>query len=524
MKPIIIDMKDMSDSTEVYDSKPNRFMVYTIYVVLLLFIVALIWMCFFKVDIVVKSNGIFKGSNALYEVSNLTTGRVKENLVLNGQYVNKGDVLYLLDIDDLSDAILRYQDELKTLNDRLEILSAYEKSLEGDVKELEACSNNQYYHEFVNRRDLLYANMNMNINETNEQIAVYQGSIDSISETIAKYNEKVKKLTIVKQCVSSQENTFDSTDSYYYSMVNSYLASYSYTLMQYDNQINECQRQIDSYGEQIKKFEEQDANNESVEMESLRKQRGILIESMESIKKEKTQALLNLELQQISAIEQQISSYNDTIISLESNLVSAKLQMELLNDKDGKTKEAIVILTEKGNIAAEILNCKERAEECETYLRSYEVQKEKSTIRANATGYYYAAQHIKPGTYIQEGTTLGTIYPEQESRYYAEIYVENSNIGKVKEGQRVKFEISAYPSSEYGYFTGVVENISKDISIDSQNGYAYYLVQVSCDNMIVKNADGDEASLVNGMACEAKIIIDEKNVLTYLLEKIDLLD
>ena len=34
MKPIIIDMKDMSDSTEVYDSKPNRFMIYTIYAIL----------------------------------------------------------------------------------------------------------------------------------------------------------------------------------------------------------------------------------------------------------------------------------------------------------------------------------------------------------------------------------------------------------------------------------------------------------------------------------------------------------
>ena len=25
MKPIIVDLKDISDSTEVYDSKPNRF-------------------------------------------------------------------------------------------------------------------------------------------------------------------------------------------------------------------------------------------------------------------------------------------------------------------------------------------------------------------------------------------------------------------------------------------------------------------------------------------------------------------
>ena len=34
MKPIIVDLKDISDSTEVYDSKPNRFVPYTIYIIL----------------------------------------------------------------------------------------------------------------------------------------------------------------------------------------------------------------------------------------------------------------------------------------------------------------------------------------------------------------------------------------------------------------------------------------------------------------------------------------------------------
>ena len=69
-----------------------------------------------------------------------------------------------------------------------------------------------------------------------------------------------------------------------------------------------------------------------------------------------------------------------------------------------------------------------------------------------------------------------------------------------------------------------MENIAKDISVDQSRGYAYYLVRVKCDNMTLKGKDGEEATLMNGMACQAKIVVDEKNVLTYLLEKIDLLD
>ena len=42
--------------------------------------------------------------------------------------------------------------------------------------------------------------------------------------------------------------------------------------------------------------------------------------------------------------------------------------------------------------------------------------------------------------------------------------------------------------------------------------------------MTLKGKDRKEVKLMNGMACHAKIVIDEKKVLSYLLEKIDLLN
>lgn len=552
MKPIIVDMKDMSDSTEVYESKPNRFLVYTIYLILMILVVAVLWMALSKMDIVVKSNGIFKGSNAVYEISSGVTGSVKETYIENGQYVKEGDVLYVLSIDELSDTILRYQNELEAAKARLEILSAYEKSLDGHKTELEALSDNAYYDEFINRRELLYANVNLSESDTAGQVTLYQGNVDSITGTIAKYNEKIGKLNAVKQCIIARNNTFDASEGIYYSMVSSYLASCNYTSLQYDNQINEYQRQIDEYEEQIKKAETEaskedqpatgdetvsgnDIANENevnttqsagvtVDVNELKKQRDDLISARDSVTKEKTQALMNLELQQITTIEQQISGYSDTILSLETNLTSAKLQLNAVNGVDNEAKETVAILTEKGNIAAEILTYEDKVKECETYLKSYDIQNDNCIVKANVSGYFYISQEVKTGSFVQEGTAIGTIYPEAESKYYAEIYVENTDIAKIKEGQEVKFEIAAYPSSEYGYFEGTVENIAKDISADQSTGNAYYLVRVKCENMTLKGKDGEEATLMNGMACQAKIVVDEKKVLTYLLEKIDLLD
>ena len=266
MKPIIVDMKDMSDSTEVYESKPNRFLVYTIYLIFIILIVAVLWMALFKMDIVVKSNGIFKGSTAVYEISSGVTGSVKESPIENGQYVSEGEIICVLSIDELSDTILRYQNELEAAKARLAILSAYEKSLDGDKTELIALSNNAYYDEFVNRRELLFANVNLSEIDTTGQVTLYQGNVDSISGTIAKYNEKIEKLNAVKQCIIARNNTFDSGEGIYCSMVSSYLASYNYTSLQYDDQINEYQRQIDEYEEQIKKAESEVSKEDESEV------------------------------------------------------------------------------------------------------------------------------------------------------------------------------------------------------------------------------------------------------------------
>lgn len=255
MRPIIVDMKDMSDSTEVYQSKPNRFLIYTIYLILIILVAAVLWMSVSKMDIVTKSNGTFKGSSAVYEISSGVAGSVRETHIEDGQYVKEGDVLYVLTIDELSDTILRYQNELDDARARLEILSAYEKSLGGNKTKLEALADNPYYKEFVNRRKLLYANVNLNESDTAGQTVLYQENMDSISETIEKYNKKIEKLNAAKQCIVARNNIFDASESIYYSMVSSYLASYNYTALQFDNQINEYQMQIDEYDEQIKNME-----------------------------------------------------------------------------------------------------------------------------------------------------------------------------------------------------------------------------------------------------------------------------
>lgn len=245
---------------------------------------------------------------------------------------------------------------------------------------------------------------------------------------------------------------------------------------------------------------------------------------IKTYQKERKKTLKNLELQQIAAIEQQIETSNTTILSLQSNLDSAQAQVEALNGTDSEINENITILTEKENVASELLTYENKKTECENNLKTFDLQNGKCTVKASVSGYISQNMEIKQGSYVQEGTTICRILPETSSGYYAEVYVGNADIAKTRNGQKVKFEIAAYPSAEYGYFTGVVDFISKDIKVDESSGSAYYLVKVKCEQATVTNKEGKTGSIMNGMACQAKVVVDEENVLEYLLKKIELLD
>ena len=154
MKPIIVDLKDISDSTEVYDSKPNRFVPYTIYIICAILAIALIWMYLFRMDIVVKADSVFRGDDDSTAVSCAVTGKITKMSVKDGQYVSEGDELYEVDIENLGSTIEDYKSKLDSVQQRLDMLNAYQKSLDGDNSEFDAMSDNQYYSEFKDRKEL----------------------------------------------------------------------------------------------------------------------------------------------------------------------------------------------------------------------------------------------------------------------------------------------------------------------------------------------------------------------------------
>jgi len=60
MKPIILNINEMSESVEAYEAKPKKAVIYTIYTLFALLLVAVVWAYFFKIEISVDSDGLIK--------------------------------------------------------------------------------------------------------------------------------------------------------------------------------------------------------------------------------------------------------------------------------------------------------------------------------------------------------------------------------------------------------------------------------------------------------------------------------
>lgn len=101
MKFKIEDINSLSDSRQVMESKPNKFIMIFIYILLLSILTFFIWAWFSEKEIVVKVSGTVRPSGEMQTISNIVQGEVKSVKMKNGKKVSKGDILFEIDSTNL---------------------------------------------------------------------------------------------------------------------------------------------------------------------------------------------------------------------------------------------------------------------------------------------------------------------------------------------------------------------------------------------------------------------------------------
>jgi hypothetical protein len=205
MKKILLDMKDLSDSKEVYAQRPNPFIAGFIYSIILLLAIALVYSFIGKIEIVATAAGVIRPNDDIGTVASMINGKITDVFYTDGQNVQTGDRLFLIDTSEtriLLDSLLNTQKDYTFQRDMTQ------KFLDG----IEAGSNpfsnepmNDEYPFYIQFRDfdLFIKNTETNSAYDENQVAT---NIQSIAEQIEMLSYRIAGLTRYKNSVEQNEN------------------------------------------------------------------------------------------------------------------------------------------------------------------------------------------------------------------------------------------------------------------------------------------------------------------------------
>lgn len=174
-----------------------------------------------------------------------------------------------------------------------------------------------------------------------------------------------------------------------------------------------------------------------------------------------------------------------------------------------------------------------RSEELVKSVRRREYQQ----LRAPIDGVIQQLAITTIGGIVQPAQALMVIVPE-DAGVYVEAFVQNKDIGFVREGQPVRVKLEAYNFTDYGLIPGVVETISRDAIERDLPGFQgaspskvsqqdsrmttpglVYAARVRLLRKTIRVAGRDQL-IGPGLAVQAEIKTGERRIIKYLLSPI----
>ena len=336
----------------------------------------------------------------------------------------------------------------------------------------------------------------------------------------------------------NRTNSFSSDEVYYHTAVAGYIDQYNYTANQYDIQIAELKRAQETAEQRAESVVTQSgAETDSGTDAAAGALEGSLAgtgsntqgvtdnsNAIAELENQKALALSQLETESIASVEQSLSSVQSNIESLKTNRSEAAGNLNGLDNGSLELSTDQIVTNEKNTVNTEINTYEGQKKEYEETLETVRTRIEECDVKAQTDGYLNLSAEKTSGDHVSAGEQIGNIVPDGNGIFRTVIYVENQDIGSVREGQKIKYEVASYPQTEdYGIFEGEVTSVSKDIKVNSETGMSYYEVEATITAR--GGADGKETpEFIQGMAVQAKLVTGEESVLRYLLEKIDLVD
>lgn len=233
---------------------------------------------------------------------------------------------------------------------------------------------------------------------------------------------------------------------------------------------------------------------------------------------------------------QQLNRYQYQLADQRASLKKVQRELDitnkLLNDKVIAPKEAFdkQVEGEKLNAAYEAFARTQIAQwqqELATYRaelsqlnatgRRIQADRKNFLIKAPVCGVLQGINNLYEGSVVQVGQSIASVSPQ--TSLIAECYVNTKDIGLLKTGQRVRFQVDAFDYNYFGTLTGRIASIDNDFMLVDE--VPVFKVRCSFDSTQLRLKDGFTGQLKKGLTLQARFVVAERTLWQLLFDKID---
>ena len=472
MKFKIENMSELTDSRQVMESKPNKFIPIFIGLTLTILIISFIWLWFIEKEEIIKVSGIISPIDQIQTISNEVSGTVKNINFKNGDSIKKGDIIYSLDDSNLiaqKENLIIQKESLVSTNEKFD---KFINCINDNVNYFKENEEKEFYYKYKNYEIA-------NKVSSTEQISL----INSKNEI----NNKINEINALKKSI--EENI-----------------DYTYEGSIYKEQYNNYQISKNDLEDKIKQL-----NQDLLEAEN-NDEKNIIEQIKDEIKSNET-AIKKLKSDITLQINTSKNEFNNEINSINNNIKKIEENNSILKEKN--KYDTLSQIEEQKSLNNSKIN------EIDASIKEININIEKCCVRAQINGKINITNELQLGTIVQNGFILGKIIPDSNN-LQVKLIIPDKDISKLKINKAIKYNITSLPYTEFGFIDGKLKSLSVDSNIDENTGLIYYTGIGTLEKNNVISYTGNKFDIKFGMSCEAQIIIKKKKMLYYLLEKLNI--
>ena len=246
------------------------------------------------------------------------------------------------------------------------------------------------------------------------------------------------------------------------------------------------------------------------------------IKSQEEVLKIREDILIDLEsLIDIGGLSKiQFLKEKQELIQLRGRIASAKAELNKTNSALSESENRL-----QNTIAATQLDFTTKIEENFKQLEQIEKQISEAkltlsyqNIKSPVEGIVFDLKAETPGYVVNSNLPILKVVPLGD--LVGRLFISNSDIAFIKESQRVKIRVDAYPYNEFGELEGEILSIGSDVLEPDENFNFYrFPVTVKLDQPFLLSK-GRELPLVTGMSLTANVVLRKRPLIYIFTEKI----